>query len=149
MMRATPLVRMVGATAVALALGTAVLLPAWGHPSAASRGPAGMTGGGDPAADTARMAAIATSGGMSMSDDTALARQLVAARLATAKYATNLAKAKADGYQIITKLTPDGSTLGKAAKGALAAAAVGAAAAAAREIGKRSGGDEEDGSDDG
>ncbi|HET7509965.1 MAG TPA: gas vesicle protein GvpJ [Solirubrobacterales bacterium] len=38
------------------------------------------------------------------------------------------------------KLTPDGSALGKAAKGAVAAAAVGAAAAAAREIAKRSGG---------
>jgi hypothetical protein len=45
------------------------------------------------------------------------------------------------------KLTPDGSALGKAAKGAVAAAAVGAAAAAAREIAKRSGSD--DGSDDG
>ena len=38
------------------------------------------------------------------------------------------------------KVTPDGSALGKAAKGAVAAAAVGAAAAAAREIAKRSGG---------
>jgi gas vesicle structural protein len=45
------------------------------------------------------------------------------------------------------KLTPDGSALGKAAKGAVAAAAVGAAAAAAREIAKRSGSG--DGSDDG
>src|SRR5881296_1856303 len=35
------------------------------------------------------------------------------------------------------KLTPDGSALGKAAKGAVAAAAVGAAAAAAREIHSR------------
>jgi gas vesicle structural protein len=48
------------------------------------------------------------------------------------------------------KLTPDGSALGKAAKGAVAAAAVGAAAAAAREIAKRSGGgDNSDESDDG
>jgi gas vesicle structural protein len=48
------------------------------------------------------------------------------------------------------KLTPDGSTLGKAAKGAVAAAAVGAAAAAAREIAKRSGGgDNSDGGDGG
>jgi gas vesicle structural protein len=39
------------------------------------------------------------------------------------------------------KLTPDGSALSKAAKGAVAAAAVGAAAAAAREIAKRSGND--------
>jgi hypothetical protein len=49
------------------------------------------------------------------------------------------------------KLTPDGSALGKAAKGAVAAAAVGAAAAAAREIAKRSGsgGDDSEESDDG
>jgi gas vesicle structural protein len=48
------------------------------------------------------------------------------------------------------KLTPDGSALGKAAKGAVAAAAVGAAAAAAREIAKRSGGgDNSDEGDDG
>ena len=48
------------------------------------------------------------------------------------------------------KVTPDGSGLGKAAKGAVAAAAVGAAAAAAREIAKRSGGDgDSNGSDDG
>ncbi len=48
------------------------------------------------------------------------------------------------------ELTPDGSALGKAAKGAVAAAAVGAAAAAAREIAKRSGGgDSSSGSDDG
>ena len=46
------------------------------------------------------------------------------------------------------ELTPDGSALGKAAKGAVAAAAVGAAAAAAREIAKRSGKDG-DGGDDG
>ena len=42
------------------------------------------------------------------------------------------------------KLTPDGSALGKAAKGAVAAAAVGAAAAAAREIAQRSGDDDND-----
>ena len=47
------------------------------------------------------------------------------------------------------KLTPDGSALGKAAKGAVAAAAVGAAAAAAREIARRSGGnDDSEGDDD-
>src|SRR5512142_655695 len=45
------------------------------------------------------------------------------------------------------KLTPDGSALGKAAKGAMAAAAVGAAAAAARELAKRSGNDSNDGDD--
>jgi gas vesicle structural protein len=45
------------------------------------------------------------------------------------------------------ELTPDGSTLGKAAKGAVAAAAVGAAAAAAREIAKRSGNDSNEADD--
>jgi len=33
--------------------------------------------------------------------------QLALARVATAKYATNLARAKADGYQIITPMIPD------------------------------------------
>ncbi len=36
-----------------------------------------------------------------------LAAQLAAARVATAKYATSLEAAKADGYQIITKMIPD------------------------------------------
>jgi hypothetical protein len=36
-----------------------------------------------------------------------LASQLARARLATAKYATNLGAAKADGYQIITRMIPD------------------------------------------
>jgi hypothetical protein len=36
-----------------------------------------------------------------------LASQLARARLATGKYATNLAAAKADGYQIITRMIPD------------------------------------------
>jgi hypothetical protein len=37
----------------------------------------------------------------------ALAVQLARARLATAKYATNLRAAKADGYQILTRMIPD------------------------------------------
>src|SRR5512132_1196914 len=36
-----------------------------------------------------------------------LAAQLARGRLATAKYATNLQAAKADGYQIITRMIPD------------------------------------------
>jgi hypothetical protein len=36
-----------------------------------------------------------------------LAEQLASARLATAKYATDLHQAKADGYQIITRMIPD------------------------------------------
>lgn len=37
----------------------------------------------------------------------ALAAQLAAARLATAKYATNLDRARQDGYGIITRMIPD------------------------------------------
>ena len=36
-----------------------------------------------------------------------LASQLATARLATARYATSLQAAKADGYQIITRMIPD------------------------------------------
>ena len=36
-----------------------------------------------------------------------LADQLASARLATAKYVTNLGQAKADGYKIITRMIPD------------------------------------------
>src|SRR4051812_29382342 len=36
----------------------------------------------------------------------ALADQLAAARLATGKYATGLGRARADGYQIITRMIP-------------------------------------------
>jgi hypothetical protein len=47
---------------------------------------------------------------MSMSADPLslqIAGQLASARAATAKYATNLAKAKSDGYMIITKMMPN------------------------------------------
>jgi hypothetical protein len=40
-------------------------------------------------------------------DTSGLAAQLASARLATARYATNLRAAKADGYQIITRMIPD------------------------------------------
>jgi hypothetical protein len=45
--------------------------------------------------------------GPSPSDRLGLASQLASARLATGRYATNLAAAKADGYQIITRMIPD------------------------------------------
>ena len=45
-------------------------------------------------------AATGTQGGQ-------LARQLARARLATARYATDLRAAKADGYQVITRMIPD------------------------------------------
>ena len=40
-------------------------------------------------------------------DDAVLANQLAAARIATAKYATDLDRAKDDGYGIITRMVPD------------------------------------------
>jgi hypothetical protein len=57
-------------------------------------------------------AVVATSAAAAASSSTAetpssLAPQLALARLATAKYATSLAAAKADGYAIITKMIPD------------------------------------------
>jgi hypothetical protein len=41
------------------------------------------------------------------SDTRALATQLARGRLATTRYATNLDAAKADGYQILTRMIPD------------------------------------------
>ena len=61
------------------------------------------------------------------------------------KGAEEMTKGAIEGVE--DKVTPDGSALGKAAKGAVAAAAVGAAAAAAREIAKRSGNHDEEGDD--
>ena len=58
----------------------------------------------------AMTAALASGGTATRSHNrastTALAQSLAAARLATAKYATNLQRAKADGYQIITQMIP-------------------------------------------
>ena len=54
---------------------------------------------------TAALASGATA--HSRAQATPLAQSLAAARLATAKYATDLNRAKADGYQIITQMIPD------------------------------------------
>jgi hypothetical protein len=45
--------------------------------------------------------------GVRIANPASLASQLAAARLATARYATSLRAAKADGYQIITQMIPD------------------------------------------
>jgi hypothetical protein len=57
-------------------------------------------------AATAGSAGIATSNAQPAPDKEIIA-QLAAARLATAKYATDLARAKADGYTIITPMIPN------------------------------------------
>jgi hypothetical protein len=70
------------------------------------------------AAGSTRTAAAATTGGLPTDERTlerglrttkpaSLASQLAQARLATARYATNLDAAKADGYQILTRMIPD------------------------------------------
>jgi len=78
----TRLMKVAGITAVVLSAGLGMLAPAWGQSSPA-RGTAGMGAG-----------------------NAALTKDIAAARVATAKYATNLAKAQADGYQILTMEVP-------------------------------------------
>ncbi len=60
---------------------------------------AGGAAAGRTQAGPARMTAMAA--------DPTLTQQLAQARLATAKYATNLARAKADGYKVITPMMPN------------------------------------------
>ncbi len=91
-----------GLAAAALAVGLP-MLPAQAQTSVIPHGfggpvstAPGQPANGDPAMTT-------SAGPLSLG----VAGQLAAAREATAKYATNLAKAKADGYQIITKMIPN------------------------------------------
>jgi len=67
----------------------------------AARGAASETAA--PAAAHQHAASPPSAGG----DRQGLATQLARARLATARYATNLGAAKADGYQILTRMIPD------------------------------------------
>jgi len=60
----------------------------------------------------ASVVAVAWCGGFSplsaqLAADKDVIRQLASARVATAKYATDLARAKADGYTIITQMIPN------------------------------------------
>jgi hypothetical protein len=50
---------------------------------------------------------VAASASSATRSSSSLASQLASARIATAKYATNLARAKADGYGIITRMIPN------------------------------------------
>jgi hypothetical protein len=83
-MRMRRAARFGGIAAVIMAV-TWWMLPAWGQ---SARTPTGTAG-------------------MSQAGRTTLAGELAAARTATAKYATNLSRAKADGYQIITMMMPN------------------------------------------
>ena len=95
---------------VTVALVAALLTTtAWAGPRCAA-GSAG-TAGSDPAGGRQRPARRPTSAPWSVasgpSSRPVWRRQLARARLATGKYATNLRAAKADGYQIITRMIPD------------------------------------------
>jgi hypothetical protein len=73
----------------------------------AASGCAARSAAGEPTRPAAAARQHLGQTGPSPSDRLGLAAQLAAARLATARYATNLAAAKADGYQIITRMIPD------------------------------------------
>jgi hypothetical protein len=81
---------------IALAVASALAASGCAARSAASQTAA-------PAAAHQHTASAPTAGG----HGGRLAAQLAAARLATANYATNLGAAKADGYQILTRMIPD------------------------------------------
>ena len=81
---------------IALAIAGTLAISGCAAPSAASETAAPAT--------APQHAATAASAG---SDGGRLAAQLAAGRLATARYATNLRAAKADGYQILTRMIPD------------------------------------------
>jgi hypothetical protein len=83
-------------TLIALAVAGALAASGCAARSAASQPPT-------PAAAHQHPAGAPATGG----DGDQLATQLARARLATGKYATNLHAAKADGYQIITRMIPD------------------------------------------
>ena len=98
-MRKTSLVKL-GSIAAAVAAATMWMSPAWGQtgPTWSQTARAGTQAGtiSRLTSATARPAASPS-----------LTQQLAEARLATAKYATNLGKAKADGYEIITPMMPN------------------------------------------
>ena len=84
-----------GGTLIALTIAGALAASGCAATSAASQPPA-------PVAHQHTAGAPSTGG-----DSGHLAAQLARGRLATARYATNLQAAKADGYQIITRMIPD------------------------------------------
>jgi len=80
------LIRLSGITAVVLSAGLWMLIPAWGQ-----------------LPPPRQMAGMSSTG----TGNLVLTKDIAEARIATAKYATTLARAQADGYKIITKMMPD------------------------------------------
>ncbi len=104
-MRKTSVVKL-GSVAAAVAAATMWMAPAWGQtgPAWSQTGRAGSQMGQMGQMGTASRLASATA---SPAVSPSLTQLLAEARLATAKYATNLGKAKADGYEIITPMMPN------------------------------------------
>jgi hypothetical protein len=103
MKRRTTRLARAGAIAAAVLGAGLWALPAWGSVSVPP------PGAERPAAATApgAMAGTSAMGASALATGDQLSQELAAARQATAKYATSLARAKADGYQIITMMMPD------------------------------------------
>jgi hypothetical protein len=106
----------IGGIGALLTAATVLTVPAWGAPAmgattATTRPAPQSVTTPDPVTSSGVDAAQATPMGQmqpySTADPSPEARAIAAARMATAKYATNLAKAKADGYRILTMMMPD------------------------------------------
>ena len=103
MRRRTTRIARAGAIAAA-ALGASLwMLPAWGSVSVPPPG-AGRT---STAATSGAMAGTSAMDASALASGDQLTQQVATARQATAKYATNLSRAKADGYKIITMMMPN------------------------------------------
>jgi hypothetical protein len=88
-----------GGAAAAIVAATAWTAPAWGM---TGPGWGGVASG--PVTQTTAQSTVMPA--MAPASTAALDNDIAAARIATAKYATNLARAKADGYRIITMMMP-------------------------------------------
>src|SRR5690242_3660490 len=106
-MRRNSILKLAAGTAVVVAAGLGTLIPSWAGTASAGR----QAGAGQQASAGETYGTGMHDGGMAMAgtgdDDAALIQKLAEARLATAKYSTDLAAAKADGYKIITKMMPN------------------------------------------
>ena len=109
-MRSARVILLGGISAMVTAVGLMTTVPAWAQSTSLPHwGNTGTTsthittpdGNGNPDMTKSSPMNMTSGGG-----GTALAKDIQIVRQATAKYATNLAKAKADGYQIITKMMP-------------------------------------------
>ena len=107
-MRKTSVVKL-GSIAAAVAAATMWMSPAWGQtgPTWSQTARAGSQADRKGARGHCLPPDLRNRGVAALAASPSLTQQLAEARLATAKYATNLGKAKADGYEIITPMMPN------------------------------------------